>query len=114
MTLCFHQSYILREGDNWLKLINYVDDALNYSNNEDFRMKFEKSLKKRLYLSLLGQAKWYLGMKIKQSNDCVNLDQEQYIKNIISRFEKTFKHQFKTKNAPSPRKTLFQQRRTHL
>ena len=40
--------YILREGDKWLKLINYVDDALYYSNNEDFRLSFEKSLKKNL------------------------------------------------------------------
>ena len=68
--------YILREGDNWFKLINYVDDALNYSNNEDFRMKFERSLKKIFNLSLLGQAKWYLGMKIKNSIDYITLDQE--------------------------------------
>ena len=33
--------YILREGDNWIKLINYVDDTLYYSNNEDVRLKFE-------------------------------------------------------------------------
>ena len=33
--------YILRDGDKWLKLINYVDDALYYSNNEDFILRFE-------------------------------------------------------------------------
>ena len=94
--------YILREGDNWITLINYFDDALYYSNNEDFRLKFEQSLKKRLNLSLLGQAKWYLGMKIKQSNNLIILYQEQYIKNIANRFEKSFKHQIKVKNAPLP------------
>ena len=94
--------YILREGDNWLKLINYVDDALYYSNNEEFRLKIEKSLKKRFNLSLLGQAKWYLGMKLKQKDSYISLDQKQYIKNIISRFEKAFKHQFKTKNTHLP------------
>ena len=41
-------------------------------------------------------------MEIKQSNDYITLDQEQYIKNIISRFEKSFKHQFKIKNTPLP------------
>ena len=92
--------YLLREGDNWLKSINYVDDALSYSNNEDLRLKFEKSLKKRFNLSLLGQAKWYLSMKIKQSNNYINLDQEQYIKNIIRRFKKSSKHQFKIKSTP--------------
>ena len=47
--------YILREGDNWIKLTNYVDDILYYSNNEDFRLKFQQSLKKTFNLSLLGQ-----------------------------------------------------------
>ena len=51
---------------------------------------------------MLGQAKWYLGIKIKQSNNYITLDQEQYIKNIISGFEKSFKHKFKVKNTPLP------------
>ena len=29
--------YVLRKGDNWIKLINYVNDALYYSNNDKFR-----------------------------------------------------------------------------
>ena len=90
--------YILREGGNQIRSINYVDDASYYSNNEDFRLKFEQSLKKRFNLSLLGHDKWYLGMKIKQSNNHITLDQEQYIKNIIIRFQKNFKQQFKVKN----------------
>ena len=47
--------YILREGDNWIKLINHVDDILYYSKNEDFRLKFQQSPKKIFNLSLLGQ-----------------------------------------------------------
>ena len=27
---------------------------------------------------------------------------EQYVKNIVSRFEKSFKHEFKTKDSPLP------------
>ena len=30
-------------------------------------------------------------MKIKQSNEYITLDKEQYIKNIVRRFEKIFK-----------------------
>ena len=42
-------------------------------------------------------------MKIKLSNNHTTLDQEQYyIKSIISRFEKTFIHQFKDRNTPLP------------
>ena len=41
-------------------------------------------------------------MRINQSNKYITLDQDQYIKNIVSRFEKNFKHQFKTKDTPLP------------
>ena len=41
----------------------------------------------------MGKAKWYLGMKIKQTPEYITLDQDQYVKNIVSRFEKNFKHQ---------------------
>ena len=94
--------YVLREGVIWIKLINYVDAVLYYSKNEDYRLKFGQSLKKRINLSLLSQAKWYLEMQIKQSNNHITLDQEQYIKKIMNRFEKNFKHQFKVKNTPLP------------
>ena len=94
--------YIYRNGTNWIKLINYVDDALHYCSNDTVREDFEKSLKKRFNLCLLGEAKWYLGMRIKQNGDSITLDQEQYAKNIVSRFEKSFKHDFKCKQTPLP------------
>ena len=50
-------------------MINYVDDALYYANNDDVRQNFEKKLSKRFHLSLLGKAKWYLGMRITQNRD---------------------------------------------
>ena len=52
--------------------------------------------------ALMGQAKWYLGMRIKQHKDYMSIDQEQYVKNITSRFEKAFKHPFKLKDSPLP------------
>ena len=63
--------YVVRKGGYWIKLINYVDDALYYSNNYSFRESFEKQLKKKFNLSLLGQAKWYLGMRIKQTTEAM-------------------------------------------
>ena len=59
--------YILRRGNDWIKLINYVDDALYYSNNDNFRREFETALKKKFNLSLMGKAKWYLGMKMNKT-----------------------------------------------
>ena len=63
--------YILRGVDNWIKLINYADNALCYSNNEDLRLRFEQSLKKRFNLSWLGQAKWYLAGNENKKNQII-------------------------------------------
>ena len=79
-----------------IKLINYVDDALYTSTNEETRLEFETNLKKKFNLTLMGQAKWYLGIRIKQHKDYMSIDQEQYVENITSRFEKVFKHPFQT------------------
>ena len=49
--------YIHRKGQNWIRLINYVDDALYTSNNEETRLEFETKLKKKFNLTLMGQAK---------------------------------------------------------
>ena len=42
--------YALRRGNDWLKLINCVDDAFYYSNNDRFREEFEAALMKRFNL----------------------------------------------------------------
>lgn len=55
---------IFRNKNEWIK-INYVDDALYYASSQRVREHFKISLKK-FNLTLLGIAKWYLGMRIVQ------------------------------------------------
>ena len=83
-------------------MINYVDDALYCANINEFRMDFKLLLKKRFNLTLVGEAKWYLRMRIRQGQDHIMIDQDQYLKNIASRFEKRFKHTFKLKDSLLP------------
>ena len=94
--------YIYRKDNDWIKIINYVDDACYYCSNDEVRIKFENKLKKRFNLTLMGEAKWYLGMQIKQYKDHITLDQHQYSKNVTSRIEKTFKNPIKLKDSPLP------------
>ena len=83
-------------------MINYVDDALYYSNDDKMKKFFEKRLSKKFHLSLMGKAKWYLGMRITQKVNYISLDQDQYVTNITARFEKAFKYPFKGKQSPLP------------
>ena len=102
----FHRSrvegclYVYRNENDWIKIINYVDDALYFASNDKVRENFELTLKNKFHLTLMGEAKWYLGMRIRQHKDYITLD--QYVKNITSRFEKQFKHSFKLKDSPLP------------
>ena len=66
--------YVLRRENDWLKLINYVDDAQNYCNNDKFSEEFESALKKRFNLSLMSKAKWCLQMEIKQTPENITLN----------------------------------------
>ena len=94
--------YIYRNQDQWIKLINYVDDALYYFDSEETKATFENKLKNKFNLTLMGTAKWYLGIRITQNEDTVYLDQSQYAKNITSRMEKNFKSPIKGKDSPLP------------
>ena len=71
-----------------------VDDVLYYASNDKVREDFEFSPKNKFSLSLLGEARWYLGMRITQNKEFILLDQDQYVKNTISRIEKSFQHPF--------------------
>ena len=94
--------YIYKKGEDWIKMINYVDDALYYAGSIKVRKAFELELKNHFNLTLMGQAKWYLGMRIRQYDNSILLDQDQYVKNITAQFEKSFKHMFKLKDSPLP------------
>ena len=73
-------------------MINCVDDVLYFASSDKIMMDFEISLKNKFNLTLMGTIRWYLGMKITQHKDHIILDQDQYVKNITTWFEKLFKH----------------------
>ncbi len=61
---CLH---IYRNGNGWIKMINYVDDALKYTSSQRVRKHFEITFKNKFNFTLIGMAKWYLGMMIIQN-----------------------------------------------
>jgi len=94
--------YIYRNGNDWIKMINYINDALYFASSDKIRMDFELFLKNKFNLTLMGAAKWYRGMRIRQHKEHITLDQDQYVKNITTRFKKPVKHSFKLKDSPLP------------
>ena len=56
-------------------------------------------LTKRFNFTIMGKAKRYIGIRIRQGKSHIMIDQNQCIKHIASRFEKLFKHIFKLKDS---------------
>jgi hypothetical protein len=71
---------------SYVRLIVYVDDKLFVGNNEANLQDFKDKLAKRFDVELLGQAQWYLSVRIHQDADFnVTLDQAQCCKAIVNR-----------------------------
>ena len=75
-------------------MINYVDNALDYASSKRLREYFEISLKNKFNLTLLGIAKWYLGIKITQKPRYILLNKinmsrtsQQDLKNLQASFQ---------------------------
>ena len=90
--------YIYRKENDWVKLINHVVDTLYFASSDKVRGDFELSLKNKFNLSLLGEARWYSGMRITQKKEFISLGQDQY----VTRIKKRFKHPFMKKDFPLP------------
>ena len=94
--------YTYVKDQHYIKLINYVDDALYYCSDDNIRKNFEETLSSRFDLTLMGKAKWYLGMQITQHVTYITLDQSQYARTVASRLEKAFKNVIKERDSPLP------------
>jgi len=88
-----------------LKLLSYVDDGLLFCNDPIKEEEFLAKLKKKFQYNFLGQAHWFLGMRlIQEGNFDISLDQSRYAKNIVQRylFESNADIQDKKFNKPLP------------
>ena len=64
----------------------YVDDLLDAGNDVKFKKLVFKELERRYKLKRLGTAKWLLGVAININKTHIMLDQSQYIRVILERF----------------------------
>ena len=70
-------------------MINYVDDSPCCTNNDQLRHIFEKKLSKRFHLFTTCQCKMVSWNETYiEHKESITLDQDQYVKNITSRFKK--------------------------
>jgi len=72
---------------SFIRLIFHVDDMLYFGNNDEIEQQFEASIKGRFNVNILGQAHWFLQMRIHHHADgCISIDQHRYVLNLLQRF----------------------------
>jgi hypothetical protein len=72
---------------SYIRLIFHVDDMLYYGNNEEVERLFESEIKGRFHVNLMGQAHWFLQMRIHHHADkSISFDQHRFVLNLLQRF----------------------------
>lgn len=64
----------------------YVDDFLMFTNDTSYCNQLKKKLMTDFKMKFLGKAKQCLGLRITRANGKLYLDQEKYIKEMLTRF----------------------------
>ena len=64
----------------------YVDDIIFGSTDESLSVKFADLMKSKFEMSMIGEMTTFLGLQIKQSTDGIFINQENYVKNLLTRF----------------------------
>ncbi|XP_052621360.1 uncharacterized mitochondrial protein AtMg00810-like [Lactuca sativa] len=64
----------------------YVDDIIFGSTDESLSVKFADLMKNKFEMSMIGEMTTFLGLQIKQSTDGIFINQENYVKNLLTRF----------------------------
>ena len=79
--------FIHRNGNEFIFLIIYVDDCLYFGSSKELEQRFEKEMSERFKLEVQGWTHWFLGTRLYREQDgSYLLDQENYIKHILSRY----------------------------
>lgn len=82
--------YFKSNGEELLIIGLYVDDIILFSTkNSAMKSEVKKRLMQEFDMKDLGPANHIIGMRITRNEDCIFLDQSNYIKDILERFNMT-------------------------
>jgi hypothetical protein len=94
LSVGFHQSMIdatffvkIYNDGSYIRLIFHVDDMLYYGNTDEIERTFENDIKGRFNVNILGQAHWFLQMRIHHHSDgSISFDQHRFVLTLLQRF----------------------------
>nr|GEV39632.1 putative reverse transcriptase domain-containing protein [Tanacetum cinerariifolium] len=78
--------FMKRQKGDILVVQIYVDDIIFGTTNKDFCNSFEKLMKDKFQMSLMGELTFFLGLQVKQKKDRIFISQDKYVAEILSKF----------------------------
>nr|GEV03630.1 ribonuclease H-like domain-containing protein [Tanacetum cinerariifolium] len=82
--------FIKRQKVDILLMQIYVDDIIFGSTNKDLCKAFEKLIKDKFQMSLMGELTFFLGLQVKQKQDGIFISQDKYVAEILRKFGLTY------------------------
>jgi hypothetical protein len=64
----------------------YVDDIVFGSTNQNFCEEFGKMMANKFEMSMIRELSYFIGLQIKQLNNCTFISQDKYIKDMLKKF----------------------------
>nr|GEY26902.1 putative ribonuclease H-like domain-containing protein [Tanacetum cinerariifolium] len=81
--------FIKRQKGDILLVQIYVDDIIFGATKKDLCKSFEKLMKDKFQMSLMGELTLFLGLQIKQKKDRLFISQDKYVAEILRKFRLT-------------------------
>nr|GEX16313.1 hypothetical protein [Tanacetum cinerariifolium] len=78
--------FIKKQKDDILLVQVYVDDIIFGSTNKELCKYFEKLIKDKFQMSLIGELTFFLGLQVKQNDKGIFISQDKYVAKILRKF----------------------------
>nr|GEX11796.1 hypothetical protein [Tanacetum cinerariifolium] len=78
--------FIKKQKGDILLVQVYVDDIIFRSTNKDLCKAFEKLMKDKFLMSLIGELTFFLRLQVKQKQDGIFISQDKYVAEILRKF----------------------------
>ncbi|GKA67397.1 retrovirus-related pol polyprotein from transposon TNT 1-94 [Tanacetum coccineum] len=79
--------FIYRSKGEVLLVQVYVDDIIFGSTSYKLCKQFEKLMKNKFEMSMMGELTYFLGLQIKQDDKGISICQEQYTRNLLKKYK---------------------------
>nr|GEW88949.1 putative ribonuclease H-like domain-containing protein [Tanacetum cinerariifolium] len=78
--------FIKRQKGDILLVQIHVDDIIFGATNKDLCKSFEKLMKEKFQVSLMGELTFFFGLQVKQKKDRIFISQDKYVAEILRKF----------------------------